>query len=140
MAEIQAIFDAVIVVQKAMAPPTGQKDIQLFTDEPPRTIGLLPAFLNLDVDGASDDLAHGHPQLAHGIQMHLLFSKATKKYPRRQARAWLEKVLAAFPIGGTIGGTVRNTRSLAWEFDDALVWGDSEYDGISFLLGVEVDR
>lgn len=142
MAEIQAVFDAIIVVQKALTPPTDQKGIQQFTDEPPANIGVLPAFLNVDDAGSSDNLAHGHPQATHRILMHLLFSKATQKYPRRQARAWLEKVLAAFPIGGsgTIGGTVRDTVRLSWAFDDEFEWGDSEYDALSFVLEVVTDR
>ena len=140
MAEVQAIFDAIIVVQKAMTPPAGQKDIQLFTDEPPRTIGLLPAFLNLDQDGSSELAAHDHAQATHGILMHLLFSSATKKYPRRQARAWLEKVQVAFPIAGTIGDTVHRINRLAWAFDDEFEWGDGEYDALSFVLEVTTDR
>lgn len=141
MAEIQAIIDAIIVVQKALTVPSGQKDIQQFTDEPPASIGVLPAFLNLVANGKSDNRAHGHPQATHNINMHLLFSTATKKYPRRQAHAWLESVMAGFPIAGTIGGTVFRTLSLEWDFnEDDFPWGESLYDALSFVLEVEVDR
>ena len=141
MAEVQAIIDAIIVIQKAMTPPSGQKDIQLFTDEPPASIGVLPAFLNgVGGGGKSHNIAHQHAQVTHRIDMHLLFSAATKKYPRRQARAWLEKVMTAFPIAGTVGGSVRTTTRLEYSFEDDFAWGESLYDALSFVLEVEVDR
>ncbi len=141
MSEINAIIDAIIVVQKALSVPSGLKDIQQFTDEPPASIGVLPAFLNgVAGDGESHNIAHLHAQVTHRIDMNLLFSKATSKYPRRQARAWLESVMAGFPISGTIGGSVRNTVSLSYEFDDAFEWGESLYDALTFEIEVEVDR
>lgn len=140
MAEVQAIIDAIIVIQKAMTPPSGQKDIQLFTDEPPASIGVLPAFLNLEGDGESERHTHSQAKVTHRINMHLLFSGVTNKYPRRQARAWLEKVMTAFPIAGTVGGSVRTTTRLEYSFEDDFAWGESLYDALSFVLEVEVDR
>jgi len=141
MSELQDIIDAMIVIQQAMTPPTGLKGIQQFTDEPPASIGVLPSLLNgLEGDGESERHTHTQAKVTHRIDMHLLFSQATKKYPRRQARAWLEKVMNAFPIGGDIGSTVRHTSRLEYEFDDSFAWGESLYDALSFVLEVEVDR
>lgn len=139
MAELQAIIDAIIVIQKALAVPTDQKDIQLFTDEPPASIGALPAFVNLEEDSIPDDLAHGRPQITHRIGMHLVFAPASQKYAVRQLRPWIDKVLDAFTPDTTIGGTVREGRIVGITYEP-FEWGETAYPAANFLLEVSVDR
>lgn len=139
MAELQAIIDAIIVVQKALVIPSGQDDIKLFTDEPPATISVFPAFVNLEEDSIPDDLTHGHPQITHRIMMHLVFAPAIAKYSVRERRPWLDKVLDAFTPDTTIGATARNAKITLITYDP-FSWNGTDYIASNFLLEVEVDR
>lgn len=142
MAELQAIIDAIVTLQKAITPPTGQKAIKNAWDEPPGDIGAaaFPCVVNLEEPGESRDHAQGHPEVLHTIGMHLLFSSASGKYSVRARRAWLEKFLSTFTIGGnTLSGTVRTVRSLEFDYSP-FAWNNTDYAGINFTMEVISDR
>ena len=48
MAEIDAIIDQIIVLQKAVPLPAGERDIQDATDEPPANLSAFPMFVNVE--------------------------------------------------------------------------------------------
>ena len=109
MSELQDIIDAIVVIQKALTPPTGTKAIKNAYDEPPdHAIGTasFPAVINLEEEGESRDRSARTREVLHTIGMHLLLSAATTKYSVRVRRQWLEIWLVAFAPGVTIGGTV----------------------------------
>lgn len=144
MAELDNIIDAIIVIQETVVTPSGLKNIALFTDEPPATITVFPAFLNLEDDTTPEDLAQNHQQLVHRIWMRLLFAASSEKYAVRDRRQWLEPVFAKFmPTntlpGTTLGDTVRTSRITLVDYDP-FEWNGSPYIASSFLLEAEVDR
>ncbi len=143
MSELQAIIDAIVVIQKALTPPTDTKAITNAYDEPPdHAIGTasFPAVINLEEDGESRDHAHGHAEVQHTIGMHLLLGAATVKYNVRVRRQWLEIWLAAFNFANTIDGTVRLIVSpLAFDYEP-YDWNGTNYAAINFTLEVLSDR
>src|SRR4030042_4894928 len=104
MSELQDIIDQIVVIQKAITPPTGEKDIADASDEAPVDLLLFPYFLNVEAETA---IGYGVSLRIqkHHIDMHLVFGTGDKKYSMRSRRKWVEAVLATFIGEGTMTGT-----------------------------------
>lgn len=143
MAELQTIIDAIVVIQKALTPPTDTKAIKNAYDEPPDHAigtGSFPCVVNLEEEGESRDRAHRNAEVQHTIGMHLLFSAATKKYSVRVRRQWLEIWLVAFAPGVTLGGTVDPMLApLAFDYTPYDFDG-TDYAAINFTMEVISER
>ena len=137
MAELQAIIDAIVVIQVTITPPTGEKDIAVATDELPTDLTLFPMFLNVETRTGLEYGVNLRVQ-RHEIDMHLVFGTAEKKYSMRSRRAWVEAVMAAFIDNVTLGGTVTQAMITEVTYDTPLQWNETAYMAATFRLAAEV--
>ena len=137
MAELQAIFDAIVTIQKEITPPTGEKDIADASDELSVDLMLFPYFLNVETETAIEYGVNLRIQ-KHQIDMHLVFGTADKKYAMRSRRAWVQAVLNAFVDNVLLGGTVTQAMITNVSHDTPLPWNESYYMVATFRLAAEV--
>lgn len=135
--EIQDVIDQIVILQKAITPPTGEKDIARAHDEEPQSIGALPAFVNVVNDGEIDrgvSLRSINPI----IEMILLFAPSGEKYSDRSRRAWFQAVLDKFDDNVTIGGTAAQAHIDRFSFDDPFPLSGTTYLATRFYLRVQM--
>lgn len=138
--ELQDIVDQLVVIQNAITPPTGEKDIALATDELPPDLSVFPTFLNIETEA---DIEPGGSTLEiqlRRIDMHLVLGGTDKKYSLRSRRLWEEKVLAAFRAKLTLNSTCTQALIKGITYDTPLPWNEHDYLVATFRLEAEVKR
>lgn len=136
--ELQDIFDQLVIIQEAITPPTGEKDLRA-TDEWPANISTFPIFVNNEVE-----TTFVRPPMMrienHLIRMHLLFGAADGKYSQRARRLWVEKVQDAFESEINLNGTC--TQAMITRIDYGIIEGivGGNYVGATFELAVEIKQ
>lgn len=138
--EIQEVFDQIVVIQNAITPPTGEKDIAFASDELPPDLTVFPTFLNVETDA---DIEPGGSTLEiqlRRVEMHLVLGGADRKYSMRSRRLWEEKVLAAFRAKLTLNSTCTQALIKGITYDTPLPWNQHEYLVATFRLVVEVKK
>ncbi len=138
MAELQAIIDEIVVIQKAITKPTGEKGVTVY-DEPPETPVVFPSFIN--VERATETIEHGPSFmiLPYIIDMHLVFGAFDKKYSYRSKRKWIVKARDAFAAKLTLNATATSAMILEMDFHpEGFTYGGVEYDAITFVLHATV--
>jgi hypothetical protein len=137
MAELQAIIDAIVTVQNAITPPTGEKGVTVY-DEPPEVAAVYPSFIN--VERETEELSNtvgrrGPIVIPYIIDMHLIFGAFDKKYSYRSKRKWVQPVHEAIATNLKLGGTVKEARLQNMDFHpNGLTYGEIEYHAVTFTL------
>ena len=138
MAELQAIFDQIVIIQNAITPPTGEKDVTVY-DEPPETPVVYPSFINVERDTETIEHSPGFRITPYIIDMHLIFGAFEKKYAYRSKRKWIVQVRDAFVLKLTLNATATSAMILEMDFHpDGFTYGGVEYDAITFTLHATV--
>lgn len=138
MAEIQDIIDQLLVVQNAITPPTGLKDVTCY-DEPPAGVLTFPVFYNAEDGISAIDRSPSRRVLTYDIGMHLLFARADQKYGVRERRQWVKKVLDAFDKALTLGGNIHLGAIETVDFEPFEL-GDVSYIAANFQIAAQVDE
>lgn len=142
-ADLQNIIDAIIVVQKTVSTPSGQKAIQAYYDEPPAALGKIsPVFVNVEegIEAIDVWVSQGR-NIDYIINMHLLFTPGEQKYSVRARRTWVLPVINAFGAKTQLDGSISElkiARIRAVDFDPIL-FGSTEYPAITFELAVRME-
>ncbi len=134
MAELQAIIDAIVVIQNAITPPAGEKGVTVY-DEPPEAAAVYPSFVN--VERETEELSHtvGPVLIPYIIDMHLIFGAFDQKYAYRSKRKWIQLVYEAFATNYKLGATVKESRLQSMDFHpNGLTYGEIEYHAVTFVL------
>ena len=137
MAELQDIIDQIVIIQKAITPPTGEKDVTVY-DEPPATPMVFPSFIN--VERETEELNYVAPIIIpYSIDMHLIFGTFDKGYAYRSKRLWIQPVREAFATNGTLNGTVNWAWLQRMDFHpEGFTYGGVEYHASTFILQATV--
>jgi hypothetical protein len=101
--ELTDIIDEIVIIQKAITTPTGEKALALATDEWPPTVAVFPAFVNNEIETVIETGSYRRKNV-HLIRMYLLFGAGDTKYSQRARRAWIAAVQAAFDASMTLNG------------------------------------
>jgi hypothetical protein len=137
MSELQEIVDAIVVVQAAITPPAGEKDVVAY-DEWPAAITVFPSFVNDEVETTIERPPSMRIE-THLIRMYLLFGGADVKYSQRTRRKWVEKVQDAFEGNVNLAGTC--TQAVVTRIDYGVIEAVSGfYAGATFELQVEIKQ
>ena len=137
MPEIQDVIDKVVALQKAITPPTGEKDIAEAYDEQPQAVATFPCFVNVETLLDQSQFASAHRHIAFDVEMHLLLGKADSKYERRARRKWIKPVLDAFGGDIQLDGTCNQAHIAGADFDDYEL-GENLYTAVNFVLRVDM--
>lgn len=131
--ELQDVIDQLVIIQAAITPPTGEKDIAFATDELPPDLMVFPTFLNVE---ASTDVTYSpsRREQVHLIDMNLVFAPAAEKYSMRSRRAWVQKVMDAFAAKVTLNGACNKARIIRVEYETPLQWNDVPFMTATFRL------
>ncbi len=137
MAELQDIIDQIVLIQKDVTPPTGEKDVTVY-DEPPEAVQVFPSFLNIERE--TEELNYMAPIIIpYIIDMHLIFGAFDKKYAYRSKRLWIQPVRVAFATNGHLNGSVNGAWLHRMDFHpEGFTYGAIEYDAITFTLQATV--
>jgi hypothetical protein len=146
MSDLQEIIDKIVVIQAAITPPTGEKDVTAY-DEPPTSVLPFPCFINAETSaeeiGVWNTSGRTIPYL---IDMHLVFAQADQQYSVRSRRAWVIPVLDAFGHDYTLSGAAGVQKAFieTIEFHDKqngyLAVGEKDYIAATFKLRVIVEE
>lgn len=131
--EIQDVIDQLVVIQAAITPPTGEKDIAIATDELPPDLTVFPTFLNVETSTEVEYSPSRRVQV-HLIDMNLVFAPAVEKYSMRSRRAWVQKVMDAFAAKVTLNGACNKARILSITYETPLQWNDIPFMTATFRL------
>lgn len=139
---IQDIIDELVIVQKAIVPPAGEKALTEAYDEPPGAVNTFPCFVNEE---------RAIPEINRGanlrrtqwlINMHLLFARSDQKYSARTRRKWIPVVLDAFDRA-----IMLNLARLPVQYApvegvsfEPVQWGETEYIAATFVLRAELSE
>ena len=126
MAELQAIFDQIVIIQNAITPPTDEKDVTVY-DEPPEPAVVYPPLINVERDTETIEHSPGFRVTPYIIDMHLIFGAFDKKYAYRSKRKWIVQVRDAFVLKLTLNATATTARILGMDFHpDSCTYGGGE--------------
>lgn len=139
MAEIQAVIDQIVILQKAVPTPTNEKDIQEAYDEPPDSVGVFPCFLNVEESGEQEFPSGNWGYLIYTVNMHLLFAPATQKYSIRSRRKWVKPVLKHFRENVSLNNTAAVSWVANWDHNP-VEWNGMEYIAATFNLRVKAQE
>lgn len=139
VSELQDIIDQIVILQNAITPPSGEKDITGAYDEPPDLISTFPCFVNLEEEGKDVVNPGNWGYVTYTIGMHLLFAPAGTKYSVRARRKWVLPVLAKFSLlaNRSLGDTANHTYFTGFNYDP-FEWGGTSYVAANFMLAVKV--
>src|SRR3972149_2362444 len=113
--EIQDVLDAIVVLQKAVPAPTGEKDITHAYDEQPESASTFPCFINID----------------------LCFEQGSGIYADRSRRLWYQAVMDYFDQHQGLNDTAHWSAIERAAFDEPLQITETlRYPGIKFELKV----
>jgi len=102
--EIQDVIDQLVIIQKAITGPAGEKDLVEAYDEPPAQITEFPCFYNREEEIGDIRRGAGVRRMFGRIGMHLLFgASGAQKYSVRSRRRWLKAVLDGFDVQLALG-------------------------------------
>lgn len=133
--EVQDIVAQIVKLQKAIAPPDGEKALADAFDEEPEQVGGFPTFINVFREIRDIERAGGIRKKATlVIEMQLLFPRAGSKYSDRSRRKWILPVLNKFDQKQGLNNTVDFSRITRIWGDDPEEFSDSSYIALRFTL------
>ena len=133
---IPSIIDAIVLIQKAITTPTGEKDLADAFDEPPAQIVNFPTFVNIERSVSAVGNS-GLRELNWVIDMMLLFAPSEQKYSVRSRRLWVQAVIDKFCTKLTLLGTVSAVYGMEMSYEPVLL-GETEYVAATFTITANV--
>ncbi|HAM39886.1 MAG TPA: hypothetical protein DCP69_00735 [Candidatus Omnitrophica bacterium] len=136
--EIQDVLDAIVVLQKAVPAPTGEKDITHAYDEQPESASTFPCFINIVREvGEFKRQSAARQQGAAIIDMYLCFEQGSGIYADRSRRLWYQAVMDYFDQHQGLNDTAHWSAIERAAFDEPLQITETlRYPGIKFELKV----
>lgn len=130
--ELQDVIDALVVIERAITAPSGEKETFEVYDEIPTSIATYPAFFNteraLTTDGAS-----GLREGLWTFDVHLIFAPLEQKYSIRSRRRWVQAVINALHQHLTLGGTVSSIYTIQVDYEPVRFY-DTDYLAANFEI------
>lgn len=129
-----------VILQKAVSAPSGERDIQEAYDEPPEGVGFVyPCFVNMEDSGDEDYPSGNWGYLNYTINMHLFFAPASQKYSVRSRRKWVKPVIKHFRENVSLNDTCAGSWITGWDFNP-VDWNGTEYIAATFNLRIKAQE